>query len=208
MEAYVKVCRDILAQISTAGVKETLQKYFRYPDENNLLFVFCVKLRALVLTGQCKGYPEVIDTLEILRKYKSNPDLIRTAADNITDSLLELCRTEQLQDYRTVSVEYVNSKLMYCANQTVDDIMFRNDFIFDKHNTCTVPIQILKMFGDEQQSEEAKASFYDRVKVLKKIASVASTMETPLGYVSIDRRGERLKTSTQIENGITYLTIN
>lgn len=208
MEAYVKVCRDILAQISTVGAKNILQKYFRYPDEKNLLFVFCVKLRALILTGQCENYPEVVDALELLYKYKNNPDLIRTAEDNTTDSLLQLCRTEQLQDYRTVSVEYVNGKLMYCANQTVDDIMFRNEFIFDKHTVCTVPIQILKMFGDEQQSEDAKASFYDRVKVLKKIASVASSMETPLGYVTINRQGERLKTSIQRENDITYLTIN
>lgn len=209
IDVYVKLCKSLQESFGTIGLSATMQKYFKFPETVDLLYVICVKLNSILLSPDTETDPVIKIVLEKLQSIMENPELLEIEeTEESAEDLIKLLTTQQLTDCATTSVKYVNGELKYCVKQPIEEMLFAKQMMFDKHTTYQVPLEILKQLIKNQAKEETVNALKDRVKVLKKLASIASNMETPLGIVTIDRKNARLKTGINVESGVTQVLIN
>lgn len=209
LELYTKLCKDIEKSFDKDGISVTLQKYFQFPEKSDLLYVICVKLKAILLKPGVNTEFVVRKVYAKLRNILDNPDILKVEdSDTSTKDFINLLTTSQLSEYSTTSVKYVDGKLMYCVKQPIEEMLFSKEMFFDKHTTYQQPLRVLRQLLKNYTDEDSINKLKDRSKVLKKIAKVAAMMDTSKGFVTIDRQGDRLKSSIQTKADVTYLLIN
>lgn len=205
MNDYNSLCENLVTSLQNENPKDVFMKFFRFPERND--FISIIRSNLNVLCTQGNATQIIFDVYNLLNKIIENPEALTGLSINNKEYLLSLFRIEQL-GYKTTSVEYVDGKLKYCSNQSINDYIFGSEFLIDKLNTLTYPMLIINNLIKTKPNEDVIVFLKDRLKILKKVIAVLSDSDSNVASVKVDRKNTRLKVTTSVTDNVLNITVN